>query len=166
MRLHFRENPNCDILTGMIIYFGADHRGFSLKEFLKSQAQDQGYETLDCGNSQYDESDDYPDFARAVAEKVGKNPDGSRGILICGSGVGMDIAANKFPGVRAGLALSSDQIYDARRDDDINILAVPADFVSQEDAGKILKIFLETKFKSEERHRRRLGKIAEIEDSL
>lgn len=150
----------------MIIYFGADHRGFALKEFLKLQVQDSGYETLDCGNEVYDENDDYPDFARAVAEKVGKNPGGSRGILVCGSGVGMDIAANKFPGVRAGLALSSDQIYDARRDEDINILAVPAGFVSQEDAEKILKIFLETAFKGEERYRRRLGKIAEIEDAL
>ena len=150
----------------MIIYFGADHRGFALKERLENYVKDLGYEALDYGDDKYNENDDYPDFARAVGEKVSQNAAGSKGILVCGSGVGMDIVANKFAGVRAGLAISSDQIYDARRDDDINVLCLAADFVNEEDAEKIVRIFLETRYRAEERYTRRLAKISEIEDSL
>ncbi len=79
----------------MVIYIGADHRGFKLKESIRDFLKNKGYEVVDMGNVRYDESDDYVDFAKEVSEKVGLNPDDSRGILVCGSGVGMDMTANK-----------------------------------------------------------------------
>ena len=81
----------------MTIYIGADHGGFNLKEYLKGILKNDGYDVVDCGASERVEGDDYPDFAAAVAEKVSRAPDQSRGILICRSGFGMDIAANKIP---------------------------------------------------------------------
>ncbi len=150
--------------VGVIIYFGADHRGFNLKEYLKELVKEQAFEVVDMGNKVYDEKDDYPDFAAAVVKKVSADPEGSKGILMCGSGTGMDIAANKFSRVRSVLALSGDQVYDARHDDDVNVLTFAADFVSNEDAAKITKVFLETPFSGEERHRRRLEKISDIEN--
>ena len=97
----------------MIIYLGADHGGFALKEKLKQMLGDEGYDIIDLGAMSHMPDDDYPDYARAVAEAVGKNPgpDGDRGIVICRSGFGVDIAANKFRGVRAALPMSPDHIY-------------------------------------------------------
>jgi len=148
----------------MIVYFGADHRGFRLKELLRDFAHNQGYEVFDLGNNQYDEKDDYPDFAAAVARKVSVSPDTARGIVICGAGVGVDITANKFKNVRAALAISTDQVYAARHDDDANILALASDYTSDEDAKKITQVFLATKFSGDERYRRRLNKIANAEN--
>jgi len=148
----------------MIIYFGSDHKGFKLKEYLKNFVREQGYEIMDLGNFKYDEEDDYPDFAAAVAKKVSLEFDKARGILICGSGVGMDVTANKFPNIRSAVAISSDQIYDARRDDDVNVLSIAADFIPEADAEKIVKVFLETPFRGEERFKRRVEKISEIEN--
>jgi ribose 5-phosphate isomerase B len=153
----------------MTIYLGADHRGFALKEKLKQMLLDEAYDVVDCGAATLVPDDDFPDFAKAVAEAVGKNPesasneDGSRGILICGSGFGVDIAANKFPGIRAALPSSPDHAYVARHDDDINILALAADFVDETTAGKIVKTFLSTPFAKEPRYQRRLEKIAGFE---
>lgn len=148
----------------MIIYFGADHRGYALKEHLKEAVRDTGYEIYDVGNTVYDEADDYPDFAAEVAKKVSRDPEGSRGIVICGSGAGMEIVANKFPNVRAALGLTTDQVFDARSDDDINVLSFAADFVAKPDAQKMVQVFLGTPRSDEERHRRRLEKISEIEN--
>jgi ribose 5-phosphate isomerase B len=92
----------------MKIYLGADHRGFELKEKLKSFLRDLGFDYQDLGASIYNKEDDYPDFAKLVGEKVVADL-GSRGILICGSGIGIAIAANKIKGVRAGTALKSEQ---------------------------------------------------------
>src|SRR3989338_2425374 len=100
----------------MVIYFGADHRGFNLKTALREYVKNQGYETVDAGNSVYDEKDDYPVFAAAVAEKISMDPERNRGIVVCGSGVGVDVVANKFDGVRSALAISPDEVYDARHD--------------------------------------------------
>lgn len=147
----------------MRIYIGADHRGFELKEELKDFLMNQ-YEVEDMGNLKFDSNDDYPDFARRVAEKVRTDRE-SRGILICGSGAGVDIAANKFDGIRAVLAGSEKEIRSAREDDDVNVLALAADFTQEEDAQDIVKTFLETEFKNEEKHQRRLDKIADIERS-
>lgn len=147
----------------MTIYLGADHRGFNLKELLKKILHEQGYEVVDLGNTSYDEKDDYPDFAAAVAKKVSLEFDKARGILICASGVGVDVVANKYPGVRSALAISSDQIYDARHDDDVNILSLAADFVDEEGAEKIVKVFLETPFAGEEQYKKRILKISDIE---
>ena len=147
----------------MLIYIGADHRGFNLKETLKKFLKDQGYEVVDVGNDHYDENDDYPDFAKLAARAINQDPINRRGILICGSGVGMDIVANRFKGVRSALAINSDQVYLARNDDDVNVLSLPADFLNEDDAKKILGTFLQTPFSGKENFQRRLGKIRQLE---
>ena len=116
------------------------------------------------GNLSYDPSDDYPDFGAAVAGKVSGDPAGSRGVLICGSGVGMDVVANKFPRVRAALGVSLDQVSSARHDDDVNVLVIPADFVAEADAKKMAQVFLATPFAGDERYRRRIAKISKMEN--
>lgn len=148
----------------MVIYLGADHRGFELKEILKRYLGDAGYEVVDMGNLQKDDADDYPDFGRRVAEKISRDPLMSRGILICGSGAGMDILANKFRRVRSVLGFSPDQVFDARHDDDVNVLSLAADHLTEEAAKKIVDVFLKTPFGGEERYRRRLDKIADLEN--
>jgi ribose 5-phosphate isomerase B len=148
----------------MVIYLGADHRGYNLKEAIKDFLHDKGYEVIDVGNNSYDEKDDYPDFAVKVAEKVSLNSETSRGILICGSGVGVDVTANKFKNVRSALGITSDQIYDARHDDDVNVLSLAADYMSPEEAEKIVQVFLSTPFSGEERFSRRIEKISQAEN--
>lgn len=147
----------------MIIYFGADHRGFDLKETLKKFVQDKGYEISDLGDTQKNPEDDYTDFAMAVGKKVGEDAQ-SRGILVCGSGAGMEITANKFKGVRATVGFLRDQVFDARNHDDINVLVLSADFVSVDDAQQMVKLFLDTPMSPEPRHARRLQKIVELEN--
>ena len=117
----------------MKIYIGADHRGFELKKELKKFLIEKGYEVEDAGAFKYDKDDDYPDFAEAVAEKVSKD-DSARGILLCGSGTGMDAAANKVRGVRATLAFSKEITRAARNDDDVNVISLPADFLKSQEA--------------------------------
>lgn len=148
----------------MNIYIGADHRGFDMKSRLVAELKSSGYTVIDVGASSLIAGDDYPDFARAVAENVAQDPAGRRGIVICGSGFGVDIAANKVKGVRAALAMSPDHISQGRHDDDVNVLALAADFISSEDASKMVKVFLITPFAKEERYVRRLWKIADIEN--
>lgn len=146
----------------MILYLGADHRGYRLKETLKEYLANAGYTLHDIGNTAYDESDDYVDFARLVAEEVSKDPVGRRGILMCGSGVGVDIVANRFPELRSALAFLPDQAAESRSDDDTNVLALAADFTDPETAKKIVSVWLQTPFSGEERHRRRLQKIRDL----
>lgn len=147
----------------MTIYLGADHGGFNLKERLKGVLKDQGYDVVDMGATARVVDDDYPDYAAPVAQKVSQDPSGSRGVVICRSGFGVDIVANKFDGVRAALASSPDHIYQGRHDDDVNVLAIAADFMDEETAEKTLKVFLTTPFAKEEKYSRRLKKIAKIE---
>lgn len=147
----------------MVIYLGADHRGFQLKESLKKYLVDSAYEVEDA-TPNFSDGDDYPDAAKAVVQKVIKNLDNSKGILICGSGAGVDIVANKFKHIRSVLGLSNDQVFDSRHDDNVNILSLAADFTSYDSAKSMVKIFLETKYaENEERFRRRIAKILEIE---
>ena len=147
----------------MVIYIGADHQGFNLKEAIKPFLMDQLYETEDV-TPVFKDGDDYPDVAAAVAKKVRYNLDNSRGIIICGSGTGVDIVANKFDKIRCALGFSPDQIFDARNDDNVNVLALPASFVDTEAAKKIVEVFLQTKFADhEDRFKRRISKILEIE---
>lgn len=148
----------------MVIYLGADHRGFELKEHIKEMLLDQAYEVYDVGNVVYDKDDDYPDFASEVGKKVRQDPENNRGILICGSGAGVDIAANKFPTVRSTIGISPDQVYDARHDDNINVLSLAADFTHTPDALKMVQTFIETPYSGEERHVRRLEKLSKIEN--
>ncbi|TSC82761.1 MAG: ribose-5-phosphate isomerase B [Parcubacteria group bacterium Gr01-1014_20] len=150
----------------MVIYFGADHRGFTLKETLKSFVKDQGFEVVDVGNDHYDKDDDYPDFASGVAKKVSLGGDSTIGVLVCGSGAGVDIVANKFPGARSVLGITSDQVYDAKHDDGVNILSISSTFTNEEDAKKMVQVFLETQFGGEERYQRRLDKISQIEEEI
>ncbi|HVZ10808.1 MAG TPA: RpiB/LacA/LacB family sugar-phosphate isomerase [Candidatus Paceibacterota bacterium] len=147
-----------------MIFIGADHRGFKLKEVLKDYFDEMGIEYEDMGAFEYDETDDFPQFAKSVAEQIHEPDD--RGIVICGSGVGVDEVANKIPGIRAGLAMNREQIKAARHDDDINILALAADFTSEEDAKAIVKVFLGTDFSGEERHKRRINQIEDMDDFL
>ncbi len=151
----------------MTIYIAADHRGFALKETLKEELKKDGYALIDLGDATNVSDDDYPDFAAAVGAKVGaEGASGGdvRGIVICGSGFGVDIVANKFKGVRSALAMSPEHIRAGRHDDDVNVLSIAADFIAPEKALEIARVFLRTAFDKEERYARRLGEIAAIED--
>lgn len=150
----------------MIIYLGADHRGFNLKNKLRGFLKDLGYEAVDLGNTELDENDDYPDFAAAVAEKVMRDYENSRGVLICGSGVGVCVVANRFPKIRAALIMSPNQAFDSRDHDDANVICLGSDYVSEEEAKKIIATWLSTPFSGEERHRRRIEKINQIDQRL
>lgn len=147
----------------MTIYLGADHRGFNLKEHLKSVLKNEGYDVVDVGAPVYDQNDDYPDYARPVAKHVGEAPEIDRGILICGSGFGMTIAANKYKNVRAALPASPDHAYQARHDSDANVLCLAADFVDEATADQIVKTFLATPMGKEDRYARRIEKLRQSE---
>lgn len=147
----------------MIIYIGADHQGFELKNHLKGILAQRGYTVVDLGNQTLDPNDDYPQFAKKVAEKVSIDFERSKGVVICGSGVGVDIVANKYPNVRSALAATPDQAFDSRTDDDTNVLSLAARYASKELAEKIVLTWIQTPFAEEERHTRRLKQIGEIE---
>jgi len=144
------------------VALGADHGGFSLKFELIPWLQGHGYEISDLGAHILDLSDDYPDFSVAVARAVASG-DARRGIIICGSGVGACIVANKIPGVRAGIC---HDVYSARQGvehDDMNILCLGARVVGVELAKELVAAFLDARFSGEERHQRRLQKLLTIE---
>ncbi len=132
-----------------MIYLGADHRGFELKERLKDLFDELDYHYEDMGAFSSDPNDDFPEYAKKVAEHL-VHPD-DRGVVICGSGVGVDEVANKVPGVRCGLAINIQQIKASRHDDDINCLALAADHTSEDDAKEIVKIFLDTEAGDDEK---------------
>lgn len=158
----------------MTIYIGADHRGFKMKEALKVMLEKRGYPVFDCGALSYDDADDYPDFAEAVARKVSEMParlaeasgeaqEDAAGILICGSGAGICVAANKFKNVRAAIGISTEQAKAARTDDHINIICLASDYITEDEAAKIVVDWLNTPFSQEERHLRRIKKISNFE---
>lgn len=146
----------------MKIYLGTDHKGFGLKEKISKWLFDWGYSFEDLGAESLDPKDDYTVYAQRVASLVGKE-EGSRGVLLCGSGVGVDATANKFDGVRASLGKSPDQVRAGRNGDDMNVLVLAADYTKEEEARGMLKAFLETKFAGKERFVRRLEDIKKIE---
>jgi ribose 5-phosphate isomerase B len=147
----------------MTIVLASDHRGYQLKESLKKFLEEKGIEFLDVGTFSND-SVDYPDFAMLAAEKV-SHGDYDRGILICGSGIGMCVVANKFPGVRAAVCHDVSAAEMSRKHNDSNMLGLGAGVINEELARKILKVWLETKFEGG-RHLRRVQKISEIESRL
>jgi ribose 5-phosphate isomerase B len=149
-----------------MIYLGADHRGYFVKERLKSWLALYGILHQDLGAPILSADDDYSDYAALVAREVAKKPDENRGILVCGSGAGVCVTANKFRGIRAALALNPEMARSARNDDDANVLCLAADFTSEDDAVKIADIWLHTPFGNEERYKRRISKISDIESSL
>jgi len=144
------------------IYIGADHRGYNLKERITKWLLNWGYKFEDMGAYMLEPTDDYPLYAERVASIVGRD-DGGRGVLICGSGVGVDAAANKFDGVRASIGKAPEQVKAGRNDDDMNILVIAADFTSEDEAREMLKAFLETKFAGQEKYKKRLEDIKKIE---
>lgn len=150
----------------MQVYLAADHRGFKLKEALKPMLQLGGYEFVDVGNDHYDEADDYPDFVSVAASAVAKDPDNRKAIVICGSGAGANIAANKINGIRAAIAINKKQAVASRKEDDVNVLALAADYFSERDIKNIALEWLKTPFSGEERHQRRIKKIADLENRL
>jgi ribose 5-phosphate isomerase B len=139
-----------------VIPIGSDHAGFELKLRLVDALRSLGYEPLDLGTHS-PESTDYPDFAHRVASKV-EHHDVERGVLLCGSGLGMSYAANRHPGVRAAVAWSPEVAQLSREHNDANILILPARFVSEAEGVEILKTWLETAFAGG-RHQRRIEKI-------
>jgi len=149
-----------------MLYLAADHRGFGLKESLKHYLTKEGIAFEDYGASELDPKDDYVDYGASVAKKIAEAPEEHRGILICGSGVGMDIVANKVPRVRAALVHSSHQAKAARTDDDANVLVLDADETNHELSLDIVRTWLATPFSGLERHRRRLEKLAAFERSI
>ena len=146
----------------MHIYIGADHRGFELKEALKKFLIDSGYQVVDLGAAHYDKDDDYPDFAKLVAQKISDNPE-DRGILICRSGAGVDIVANKFKGARSALVTDVKQAELVRYDDDTNVLSLASELTNEEQAKKIADVWLKTPFSGLEKDKRRIEKIDKIE---
>jgi len=145
-----------------MIYIGADHGGWKLKRELLGWLKKEGKKVKDLGAKILQQDDNYPDFAFPVAEKVAEDG-GSIGILICRNGVGMSVAANKVKGVRAGLVSFVGQAITARAHDNCNILVLPADFIDEEKAKKIIETFLRADYNKEARHEKRLGKISEYE---
>lgn len=146
----------------MKVYIGADHRGRELADSLERELKNQGHDVEVVLKDNNRPEDDYVDFAVEAARKVVTDPE-NRGIVVCGSGVGVDIAANKIKGVRASLGYSVEQVKSARNDDDINMLALGADFLDNEAARKIVTAFFETEFDASERRLRRIDKIKALE---
>ena len=147
----------------MEIYLGADHRGFELKNKIREWLKEKGHTVHDVGAEKLDQNDDYPGYAFKVAEAVAEQPHERRGIVLCGSGAGMAVAGNKVPGVRAVLTHDEKLIAAARQDDDVNVLALGADFISEEAARTVIETFLTTAFDPAERHIRRVGEILQYE---
>ncbi len=145
-----------------MLYIGADHRGFELKEELKRRLEADGLEVEDLGNEVFDPADDYVDFAKAVAEMVANDSD-SKGVLICGSGVGVDMAANKVRGARSCLVYDQKRAIQSREHEDANIICLASDILIADDAYEMVKAFLQTPFTGEERHLRRLNKLKELD---
>lgn len=144
----------------MKIAIGSDHAGFKLKCEIARDLQNDGYEVIDCGTYSED-SVDYPDFAVKVAEQVLQND--ARGVLICGTGIGISIAANKIPGIRAALCQNSYVARLAREHNDANIVAVGARITGSGLALEIIRAFLNSEFEGG-RHLKRLKKITNIEN--
>ena len=144
----------------MKIAIGSDHRGFPLKEHLRAVLEGGGHEIIDLGCTSED-SADYPDYAFPVAEKVAGG-DADRGILVCGSGIGMSIAANKVKGIRAALCRTVEDARMTRLHNDSNVLALSAASMEDPDIDKLVEVWLVTVFEGD-RHQRRLEKIARYE---
>lgn len=147
----------------MKIYIGADHRGYELKEKLEQLLEQQGHEAVDEGNGYPDPNDDFPVFAAKVVHAMqASNDQNARGILLCGSGQGMCMAANRFKGVRACLGYDKASVRSSRNDDDSNVLCLPADVLSSSDAAEIVRTWLETPFAAAPRFVRRNQELDEL----
>ena len=144
----------------MKIAIGADHAGFSLKENLRQKLAEEGYEVVDFGTGSA-EPCDYPDFAQSVGRDVAQGRS-DRGILVCSTGIGMAMAANKVDGVRAAPAQNDDEVKFTREHNDANVLTLGAKYIEAPRALELIDIFLKTEFAGG-RHSRRVAKIAQLE---
>lgn len=146
----------------MKIYLGADHNGYDLKEKLEKILIREGYEVYDEGGKR-DPEDDFPTFAAQVvhAMKASGEKD-PRGVLICGSGQGMCMAANRFKGIRASLVWNAEETRAARNDDDANIICLPARYIDENEAVKLVEIWLNTPFAGATRFKRRIREMDEL----
>lgn len=146
----------------MRIYIGSDHRGFQHKEVLKDWLVSEGYEVEDVGNHVFDPEDDYVDPALKVAESIEGNGTASRGILLCGSGHGVDIVANRFTHVRAIIGFNEQVTAQGRQHEDANVLVLPAEWLSEEEAKERVSLFLETEKIENQKYDRRRSRIANL----
>ena len=144
----------------MKLALGSDHAGFEMKNRLRDQLRAAGHQISDFGTDS-EESTDYPDYARAVSQAVA-NGQAERGILVCGSGAGMQIAANKIAGIRAASGYNAEQVRLIRAHNDANVLTLGARFVGPGDADEMVEAFLHTPFEGG-RHQRRVQKIGDLE---
>jgi len=147
----------------MKIAVGSDHRGFQTKEHLKNQLVNQGHDVSDCG-AESEASSDYPDFAIPVCLKVARG-EAEHGILLCGTGIGMTMAANKIGGIRAALCYDELTAEMSRRHNDANVLCLPADLLSEELIRRMVDAWLTTPFEGG-RHARRIAKVMAAERYL
>ena len=145
----------------MTIFVAADHAGFQLKDKIIVHLKKQGFDVVDKGPFVYDEGDYYPDFASLVARAVAENPNEHRGIMVCGSGQGEAMVANRFKGVRAAVYYggTADIVKTTRDHNDSNVLTIGARFASEAEVFKAIDIWLQTPFSNAERHVRRIKKI-------
>jgi len=146
----------------MIVAVGADHGGFALKAVVIDAIRAAGHDVLDCGAFELEPGDDYPDFAAQVARAVAGGR-ATRGVLICGSGVGASIAANKFMGIRCALCHDTFSAHQGVEDDSMNVIALGARVVGPSLATEIVTAFLGAEFSGAERHKRRLEKVNEFD---
>ncbi len=144
-----------------MIFIGADHAGFHLKEELKQYLEELGYEYQDLGAEEFKAKDDYPDYASEVARRV--VAENGLGILICATGSGVCLVANKVKRVRASVVWDEFTALQAREHNNANIICLAGKVLDSETAKKIVRLWLEAEFTNEERHVRRLGKVEEIE---
>jgi ribose 5-phosphate isomerase B len=146
----------------MQIAVAADHAGFPLKQILVQELIATGYTVMDLGTHEPSPSTDYPDYARLACEAV-RDGRAQRAIIVCGSGVGASVAANKFPGIRAGLCHDHYSAHQGVEHDDMNVLCLGARIIGPEVAREIVHAFLTAHFSGEDRHVRRLAKVRGIE---
>jgi len=148
----------------MKLALGSDHAGYVMKRGLVEWLQKEGHEVEDVFPERYDPQDDYPDAAAAVARAVASGR-AERGVIICGSGVGASVAANKIKGVRAGLCHDTYSAHQGVEHDDINVICLGSRVIGEATAQEVLTAFLRARFSGEERHRRRLQKTMALEGS-
>jgi ribose 5-phosphate isomerase B len=153
------------ILNYMKVYIGADHNGFELKAKLSEELTRAGHEVIDKGDKAFKPEDDFPQFAERVVRAMQASGDPNvRGILICGSGQGMCMAANRFKGMRASLVWSVEEARASRNDDDSNILCLPARYIQADEAVTITQAFLSTPFAGAARFKRRIHELDQLGD--
>ncbi len=147
----------------MRIAIGADHAGFTMKQDLAAQLRELGHDVLDLGAHRLDPSDDYPDFAEAVGQAIVEGK-AERGVLICGSGVGVSVAANKIPGIRAAVCHDAYSAHQGVEHDNMNVLVLGSRIIGSELARELVRVYIAAQFSGEERHCRRLAKVDAIEN--